>query len=104
VAGRHLVVGFAAGSIPSLPVNLSLLKGAALVRVDLARFSFMHEPEVASEYMQQLLSLVRERQADAHIGHVYPFAQAREALAGILARRTIGKAACRSRLTSLVAS
>src|SRR5690606_22538779 len=47
--GRHLVVGFAAGSIPALPVNLALLKGASLVGVDLARFSFMHEPAVAAE-------------------------------------------------------
>ena len=31
--GRHLVVGFAAGQIPKLPINLSLLKGASLVGV-----------------------------------------------------------------------
>ena len=35
--GRHLVVGFAAGSIPALPFNLPLLKGGALLGVDLAQ-------------------------------------------------------------------
>jgi NADPH2:quinone reductase len=90
--GRHLVVGFAAGSIPSLPVNLALLKGAALVGVDLARFSFMHEPQVAAENMKQLLSWFESGKLEPQIGRVYPFTQAREALADILARRTIGKA------------
>ena len=47
--GRHLIVGFASGTIPNLPVNLALLKGAALIGVDLARFSFMHEPAIAAE-------------------------------------------------------
>jgi len=93
--GRHLVVGFAAGSIPSLPVNLALLKGASLVGVDLARFSFMHEPAVAAENMKQLLAWFEAGQLKPQIGKVYPFAEAREALADILARRTIGKAVVR---------
>jgi NADPH2:quinone reductase len=90
--GRHLVVGFAAGSIPSLPVNLALLKGAALVGVDLARFSFMHEPVVAAENLRQLIAWFEAGELKPQIGRVYPFAQAREALADIIGRRTIGKA------------
>jgi NADPH2:quinone reductase len=93
--GRHLVVGFAAGNIPSLPVNLALLKGAALVGVDLARFSFMHEPAVAADNMKQLLAWFESGKLKPQIGRIYPFAQAREALADILARRTIGKAVVR---------
>ncbi|MBI1211336.1 MAG: zinc-binding dehydrogenase [Alphaproteobacteria bacterium] len=90
--GRHLVVGFAAGAIPSLPVNLALLKGAALVGVDLARFSFMHEPKVAAENLKQLIAWFEAGQLKPQIGRIYPFAQAREALADILARRAVGKA------------
>lgn len=93
--GRHLIVGFAAGNIPSLPVNLALLKGAALVGVDLARFSFMHEPAVAAENLKQLLAWFEDGKLRPQIGRIYPFAQAREALADILARRTIGKAIVR---------
>jgi NADPH2:quinone reductase len=43
--GRHLVIGFAAGSIPALPFNLSLLKGATLLGIDLAEVP-RREPEV----------------------------------------------------------
>lgn len=93
--GRHLVVGFAAGTIPALPVNLALLKGAALIGVDLARFSFMHEPAVAAENLKQLLAWFAEGQLKPTIGRVYPFAEAREALADILERRAVGKSVVR---------
>ena len=93
--GRHLVVGFAAGSIPALPVNLALLKGAALVGVDLARFSFMHEPAVAQENLKQLLAWFAEGRLQPTIGRVYPFAEARQALADILERRAVGKSVVR---------
>ena len=42
--GRHLVVGFAAGSIPALPFNLPLLKGGVLTGVDVAQIA-RREPE-----------------------------------------------------------
>jgi NADPH2:quinone reductase len=93
--GRHLVVGFAAGSIPALPVNLALLKGASLVGVDLARFSFMHEPAVAAENLKQLLAWFESGKLKPAIGRVYAFAEARVALAEILARRAIGKSVVR---------
>lgn len=93
--GRHLVVGFASGAIPTLPVNLALLKGAALVGVDLARFSFMHEPAVAQENMKQLLAWFEEGKLKPTPGRIYPFENARDALADILERRAIGKAIVR---------
>lgn len=93
--GRHLIVGFAAGTIPALPVNLALLKGASLVGVDLARFSFMHEPAVAAENMKQLLTWFADGALKPMIGRVYPFAEAREALADILERRAVGKSVVR---------
>jgi NADPH2:quinone reductase len=89
--GRHLVVGFASGTIPSLPVNLALLKGAALLGVDLARFSFMHEPLVAQENMKQLLAWFEEGKLKPVQGRVYPFDKARDALSDILERRAVGK-------------
>ena len=88
-------VGFAAGAIPALPVNLALLKGASLVGVDLARFSFMHEPQVAADNLKQLLTWFESGRLKPTIGRIYPFAEAREALADILARRSIGKAVVR---------
>ena len=93
--GRHLVVGFAAGTIPALPVNLALLKGASLVGVDLARFSFMHEPAVAAENLRQLLAWFAEGKLRPSIGRVYAFEEAREALSDILERRAVGKSVVR---------
>jgi NADPH2:quinone reductase len=46
--GRHLVIGFAAGSIPRLPINLAMLKGASLIGVDIRQFR-IHEPEASLE-------------------------------------------------------
>ena len=93
--GRHLIVGFASGTIPNLPVNLALLKGAALIGVDLARFSFMHEPAIAAENLQQLFAWFEEQRLTPQIGRIYPFDKAREALADILHRRAVGKAIVR---------
>ena len=54
--GRHLVVGFASGPIARLPANLALIKGAALIGVDIRQFGIF-EPALADANMQQLLSL-----------------------------------------------
>src|SRR5262245_3717348 len=51
--GRYLVVGFAAGPIPSLPLNLALLKGAAIVGVFWGDFS-RREPKANGAMMQEL--------------------------------------------------
>lgn len=45
--GRHIVVGFAAGDIPRLPTNLPLLKGAALMGVDIRQLP-LQAPDTAA--------------------------------------------------------
>src|SRR5918999_2321079 len=57
--GRHLVVGFAAGEIPKLPLNLALLKGAALVGVFWGDFA-RREPREFAESVAQLARWYRE--------------------------------------------
>lgn len=52
--GRHLVVGFASGSIASLPLNLPLVKGASVVGVDLRTFN-EREPNLARHNFSQLI-------------------------------------------------
>ena len=47
--GRYLIVGFAGGDIPALPVNLPLLKGAALVGVDYRQFGAVFEAAVLAD-------------------------------------------------------
>jgi NADPH:quinone reductase-like Zn-dependent oxidoreductase len=57
--GRHLVVGFAAGTIPALPMNIALLKGALLVSVDSAQIR-KREPEVYHNGTRTHLSLNKD--------------------------------------------
>jgi len=76
--GRHLVVGFAGGPIPKLPVNLTLMKGAALVGVDVRQF-LLFEAERARSHVQQLLAWVAEGRLTPAVGRRFPlsdFAQA----------------------------
>lgn len=77
--GRHLVVGFAAGSIPALPTNLALLKGAALVGVDYRQFRGF-EPEQETANMKALFDLHSRGRLNPTIGRVYPFREFAAAL------------------------
>ncbi|WP_339949175.1 NADPH:quinone oxidoreductase family protein [uncultured Albimonas sp.] len=78
--GRHLVIGFAGGEIPALPVNLPLLKGASLVGVDYRQFSAVFEPEAAERALGELLDWVAEGRLVPPVGRVFPFEEATAAL------------------------
>lgn len=89
--GRHLVIGFAAGAIPALPVNLALLKGASLVGVDIARFSFMHEPAQAQANIRQLLAWFADGRLKLEPGRLMRLDDAAVALRAVLDRQAVGK-------------
>ena len=89
--GRHLVIGFAGGPIPALPINLALLKGASLVGVDIARFGNLHEPAKARANVAQLLTWYAEGRLAPPAPQVLPLSAARDALAAVIDRRAIGK-------------
>jgi len=89
--GRHLVIGFAAGTIPALPINLALLKGASLVGVDVARFGNLHEPQKAAANIRQLLAWHADGRLKPVPPEVMPLEKAAEALAAVANRRAIGK-------------
>jgi NADPH:quinone reductase len=71
--GRHLVVGFAAGSIPALPFNLPLLKGGSLLGVDLAQIP-QREPEAQKRLMSQLFTWLTEKKLEPVVGKIFAFA------------------------------
>lgn len=82
--GRHLVVGFASGSIPSLPVNLALLKGASLVGV-LAQYFDDREPEENAATRARILELFAAGVLRPPVGQVFSlddFAAAMKAAEG----------------------
>jgi NADPH2:quinone reductase len=83
--GRFLVVGFAAGDIPKLPLNLLLLKGADAVGVFWGE-AVKRNPERHRANMIEVLQWVADGKLDPRIQATYPLAEIREAI-GVLDRR-----------------
>ena len=88
--GRLLVVGFAAGEIPKIPINLTLLKGCSIVGVFWGDFS-RREPERFAERVQQLDRWFQQGKLKPHVSEVLPFDRAAEALSRMAARQVKGK-------------
>jgi NADPH:quinone reductase len=88
--GRHLVVGFACGEIGSLRGNLSIVKGAALVGVDLRQFR-EKQPESAQRLLQDVAALHRDGRIAPRIAARLPFQRHAEAYALAQDRRTLGR-------------
>ena len=89
--GRHLVLGFTGGPIPSLPANLALLKGASLVGVDVRQFANIHEPEKARQERVELSALAQAQGLRPVVGRRYGLPQYLEALNACFDRTRIGK-------------
>jgi NADPH2:quinone reductase len=88
--GRHLVVGFAAGEIPRLALNLALLKGASLVGVFWGDFA-RREPRAFGESIAQLARWYGEGKLEPHVSQTLPLAKAAQALELMAARQVKGK-------------
>lgn len=88
--GRFLVVGFAAGDIPKLPLNLVLLKGCDVIGVFWGSF-IDRNPEGHRANTEQLLAWATEGKLSSHVHSVYSLAEAPAALKAIAARQVMGK-------------
>jgi len=88
--GRLLVVGFAAGEIPKIPLNLTLLKGCAIVGVFWGDFA-RREPARFAESMRQLGAWYAAGRLKPHVSAVFPLARAADALKLMAARKVTGK-------------
>jgi len=88
--GRMLVVGFAAGEIPKLPLNLALLKGASVVGVFWGDFA-RREPKAFAGSIAQLGLWFREGKLRPHVSKIYPLEKAADALRLMAARQVKGK-------------
>jgi len=88
--GRLLVVGFAAGEIPKIPLNLTLLKGCAIVGVYLGEFA-RREPQRSAESMQQLGRWYAAGRLKPHVSATFPLERAADALALMANRQVTGK-------------
>jgi NADPH:quinone reductase len=88
--GRYLVVGFAGGGIPTLPLNLTLLKSISIVGVAYGA-SVLAEPGITTADMHALLEWYRQGLVTPHIGHRLPLESAAEAMRIVSGRRARGK-------------
>lgn len=88
--GRHLIVGFAAGEIPKIPANLTLLKGCSVVGVFWGSFT-QREPEASAQNMMELMKLYAEGKIDPQISEVFEFEDYAKALGALTERRATGK-------------
>ena len=88
--GRYLVIGFASGPIPAIPLNLTLLKGCSIVGVFWGRFSG-EEPEAHRQNIEELWALFAAGKLKPAIGDVFPLEQYREAYRVMTERRARGK-------------
>ncbi|MET0605680.1 MAG: NADPH:quinone oxidoreductase family protein [Beijerinckiaceae bacterium] len=88
--GRYLIIGFAGGEIPKIPLNLPLLKGCDLRGVFWGAFT-EREPEESRSNLTQLLAWCGEGKLRAHVGEVYPPERIAEALNALARREAKGK-------------
>ena len=88
--GRYLVIGFAAGPIPSLPLNLPLLKEASIVGVFWGSFS-RHEPKANAAMMQELARWYGQGKIKPVIDRTLPMAELKAAYAHMGSRGVKGK-------------
>ena len=88
--GRFLVIGFASGPIPKIPLNLPLLKGADLRGVFWGVFTARH-PKENRQNIDNLLGWLKDGTLKPHVDSVFPLEEAAAALNKIAARDVKGK-------------
>lgn len=88
--GRLLVIGFASGTIPKLPVNLALVKGYSLVGVFWGAFT-RKEPEVFADNMRELMGWAVDGSVRPHVSERAKLADAADVLRRMHDRQTTGK-------------
>jgi NADPH2:quinone reductase len=88
--GRLLVIGFAAGDIPKLPLNLPLLKGADVVGVFWGDFT-RREPKAFLDSARQLMRWFEEGKLKPHVSATFPLEKAAEAMNLLASRKAKGK-------------
>ena len=88
--GRYLVIGFAQGGIPSLPLNLALLKGASIVGVFWGEFA-RREPQRNAQALAELARWYAEGRIKPVIDQTLPMRELRQAFTRMASREVRGK-------------
>jgi NADPH2:quinone reductase len=88
--GRYLVVGFASGEIPSIPLNLILLKGSSLVGVFWGEW-VQREPGNYLAATKELLAWLKDGKINPLVSRAYSLEEAPKALRDMIERKVTGK-------------
>ena len=88
--GRMLVIGFASGTIPSLPANLPLLKGAAVIGVFWGAFA-QRQPQDNVENFQQLFAWYAQGKLKPLVSQTFALQDTAQAIKTLAARKAVGK-------------
>lgn len=88
--GRYLVIGFANGEIPKMPLNLALLKGASIVGVFWGQYTQL-EPQRFKSDVATMFDWIAQGRLNPHVSARYRLAEGARALEHLLARRATGK-------------
>ncbi|MBK6612941.1 NADPH:quinone oxidoreductase family protein [Ottowia sp.] len=88
--GRHLIIGFAAGDIPALKINLPLIKGASLVGVFWGEFA-RREPRANAAMMEELATWYAQGRIKPQIDRQMPMSELKAAYARMGSREVRGK-------------
>jgi NADPH2:quinone reductase len=90
--GRYLVIGFASGEIPTVPLNQVLLRNRSVIGIDWGIWAMTHAVEQRA-LLDNLLDMVGTGRLDPVKPAVYPLEQVAQALDDLLGRRAVGKVA-----------
>jgi NADPH:quinone reductase len=89
--GRFLVIGFASGDIPRIPLNLPLLKACSIVGVFWGSF-MERDPKQGRENFLELITWMNEGKLKPHVSATYPLEHVADALNDLMERKVTGKA------------
>jgi NADPH2:quinone reductase len=88
--GRFLVIGFAAGDIPKIPLNLALLKGCDIRGVFWGAH-MKREPKLGRAALEKLMTWAAEGKISSHVDRTFPLEKTTDALKVLAARQAMGK-------------
>lgn len=88
--GRYLVIGFAAGEIPRIPLNLALMKGCAIVGVFWGTWTSKN-PAAFAASIEDLLKLYAEGKIKPYVSARFPLSKGADAIAHLGSRQAMGK-------------
>jgi len=88
--GRFLVIGFAAGDIPKMPLNLALLKGCDIRGVFWGAW-VRQNPEKNRANLEKLVKWAAEGKISSHVDRTFPLAKTADALKVLAGRQAMGK-------------